>query len=139
MNMPIYTFECPDGSRFTKRLSMADYEAIKSGKKALLDSDDNELKLVFDPGRVSFTLKDGESGGWPTRTSKERKFRRRRYKEMGRRQDEHAPKTRLVPNHGGQLADKWEDVQDHVRTTDGEAAAMTYDHLVAGERQGVTR
>jgi hypothetical protein len=136
--MPIYTFECPDGTRLTKRLSMADYEAIKAGEKALVDDDDNELKLVFDPGQVSFTLKDGESGGWPTRTSKERKFRRRRYDEMGRRQRDHAPKTRLVPNHGGKLADRWSDVQDHVRSTDGEVAAATYDHLVANERQGAS-
>lgn len=132
--MPVYTFECPDGARFTMRMSMADYQAIRAGDKTLLDDDDNELKPVFDPGRVSFTLKDGESGGWPSRTNKERKYRRRRYREMGRRQDEHAPKTRLVPNYGGKLADKWADVQDHVRTTDGEVAAMTYDPLVAQEK-----
>ncbi len=131
--MPIYTFKNHDGKLFSKRLSMADYEAIQAGGKALVDDDDNELELVFNPGRVGFTLKDGESGGWPSRTSKELKFRRRRYDEMGRRQKEHAPKTRLVPNHGGQLADKWADVQDHVHTTSGAAAAATYDQLVAKE------
>ncbi len=131
--MPNYTFKNHDGKLFSKRLSMTDYEAIQAGEKALVDDDNNELKLVFNPGRVSFTLKDGESGGWPTRTSKERKFRRRRYKEMGRRMKDHAPKTRLVPNHGGQLADKWADVQDHVHTTSGAAAASTYDQLVAKE------
>lgn len=136
--MPIYTFECHDGSRFTHKLSIAEYVSIRDGKKVLLDEADNELKLVFDPGSVSFTLKDGETGGWPSRTSKERAYRRERYKEMGRRQDAHAPKTRLVPNHGGQLADKWADVQDHVRTTKGEAAAISYEHLVTKERQGVS-
>ena len=139
MKMPTYTFECPDGSRFTKRLSMSDYEAIKVGEKAIVDDEDNELKLVFNPGQVAFTLKDGESGGWPSRVNRERKYRTRRYKEMGKRQDDHAPKTRLVPNFGGKLADKWSDVQDHVRTEKGEVAAMTYDRLVSRERQGVSR
>jgi len=134
--MPVYTFECPDGTRFSHRLSITEYKAIRDGDKVLLDDDNNELRLVFDPGSVSFTLKDGETGGWPSRTSKERAYRAQHYEEMGRRQRDHAPKTRLVPNHGGQLADKWADVQDHVRVTKGEAAAISYDHLVAKERAG---
>jgi len=131
--MPIYTFKNPDGKLFSKRLSISDFEAIQSGESVLVDDNDVELELVFNPGQIGFTLKDGESGGWPSRTSKERKFRSRRYDEMGRRQKDHAPKTRLVPNHEGKLADKWADVQDHVQTTDGPVAAATYDHLVAKE------
>ena len=131
--MPIYTFKNSAGKLFLRRLSIADFESIQAGEKALVDENDVELELVFNPGQIGFTLKDGESGGWPTRTNKERKFRSRRYDEMGRRQKEHAPKTRLVPNYGGQLADKWSDVQDHVRTTDGPIAATTYDRFVAKE------
>ena len=134
--MPIYTFEKPDGTRFFRRLSMADYDAIKAGDKALVDDDGHELKIVFDPGKPSFNFKDGESGGWPSKVSKERKLRGRRYDEMGRRMKEHAPKTRLIPNYGGKLADKWADVQDHVRTEKGLAAAMTYDPVVAKEKAG---
>jgi len=136
--MPIYTFKNSDGKLFSKRLSMTDFEAIQAGEKALVDDNDVELELVFNPGRVGFTLKDGESGGWPSRTSKERKFRSRHYDEMGRRMKEHAPKTRLVPNHEGQLADRWSDVQDHVHTTKGAEAASTYDRLVTKERQGAS-
>jgi hypothetical protein len=136
--MPVYTFECPDGTRFTHRLSIAEFKAIRDGEAVLLDEDDNDLRLVFDPGKISFTLKDGESGGWPSRTSKERAYRRQRYEEMGQRQRDHAPRTRLVPNHKGNIADKWADVQDYVRTTKGEAASISYDRLVAKERQGDT-
>lgn len=132
--MPIYTFECPDGSRLQKRLSLADFEAVRIGEKALVDDQDNELKLVFDPGAISFTLKDGESGGWPSRTNRERVYRERRYREMGVRQDRHAPKTKLIPNYEGKITDRWSDVQDHVRSVKGEAAAMTYDPLVAKEK-----
>jgi hypothetical protein len=131
--MPIYTFRCPDGGILRTRLSIADYEAIKEGEKTLLDDNDEELELLFDPGQVGFILSDGVSGGWASKVHKENKYRSRHYEEMGRRQEAHAPRTRLVPNHNGKIADKWADVQDHVHTTKGEVAAATYDHLVAQE------
>lgn len=137
--MPIYTFRCPDGGILRQRMSIAAYEALKSGEKVLLNEDDEELKLLFDPGTVGFVLKDGISGGWSSKADKENKYRKRRYEEMGRRQRDHAPRTRLVPNHGGKLAGKWADVQDHVHTTKGAAAAATYDRLVTEESRGTTR
>ena len=137
--MPIYTFRCPSGEILRRRMSIADYEAIKEGEKTLLDENDEELELLFDPGTVGFVLKDGESGGWMSKAHKESKYRKQRYEEMGRKQRDHAPRTRLIPNHGGKLAEKWSDVQDHVHTTKGAAAASTYDRLVAQESRGTTR
>lgn len=134
--MPIYTFRCPSGEVLRQRMSIADYEAVKAGDKILLDDDDNELELVFDPGRVGFVLKDGVSGGWMSKAHKENEYRKKRYAEMGRRQRDHAPRTRLVPNYGGKLADKWSDVQDHVHSTKGATAASTYDKVVAEESRG---
>lgn len=134
--MPIYTFRRSDGEILRQRLSIADYKAIKSGEKALLDEDDEELELLFDPGQVGFVLKDGISGGWMSKVYKEKEYRKKRYSEMGRRQRDHAPRTKLVPNFGGKLADKWADVQDHVHTTKGAGAAATYDRLVAEESRG---
>jgi hypothetical protein len=131
--MPIYTFERPDGKRFPKRLSFGDYEDIKSGEKRLVDDDGNELSLVFDPGQVGFVLKDGVSGGWVSKANKENNYRKAHGQEMSRRQRDHVFKTRLVPNFGGKTAHSWRDVQDHARTTKGEASAATYDHLVAQE------
>lgn len=134
--MPIYTFRRSDGEILRQRMSIADYEAIKTGTKILLDEDDNELELLFDPGQVGFVLKDGISGGWMSKAHKENAYRKKRHAEMGRRQRDHAPRTRLVPNHGGKLADKWSDVRDHVHSTKGAAAASTYDRLVAEESRG---
>jgi hypothetical protein len=134
--MPIYTFRKPDGQILRHRMSISDYASIKSGEKILLDEDDSPLELVFDPGNVNFVLQDGESGGWMSKAHKENAYRKKHYAEMGRRQKEHAPRTRLVPNYEGKLADKWSDVQDHVHQEKGAAAAATYDHLVAKEGRG---
>lgn len=131
--MPRYTFESPDGQRFTHRLSFADFKAIQAGEKKLLDDDDNELKLVFDPGAVGFVMKDGVSGGWPSKTAKERAYRQNRSGVMAKRERDNVFKPRLVPNYEGKEAHSWADVQDHVHTTDGAAAASTYNHLVAKE------
>lgn len=131
--MPIYTFRRPDGQTFTKRLSFQDFHAIQAGDKVLMDDDDNELELVFNPGAVGFVLKDGESGGWPSKAAKENKYRRGHRKVMAKRERDHVFKSRLVPNYKGREAHNWADVQDHVRTEKGKAAASTYDRLVSQE------
>jgi hypothetical protein len=135
--MPIYTFRCPDGQIFRQRLSIADYESVKAGEKTLLDENDNALELIFDPGSIGFVLKDGISGGWMSKAYKENAYRRHRYVEMGQKQKDHAFKTRLVPNYKGEIADRWSDVRDHVRSTKGAVAAATYDNYVNKERLGV--
>ena len=134
--MPNYTFQRSDGSLMTKRLSFAEYDSIKSGEMKLVDGDDNELLLIFNPGDVKFILKDGESGGWASKALKENKFRQEHRQVMARRERDHAPKTRLVPNFGGKLAHTWADVRDHVMTTKGAASASTYDRLVKKEQAG---
>lgn len=137
--MPNYTFQRPDGSFMAKRLTFAEYESIKNGEMKLVDGEDQELKLVFNPGDVKFVLKDGESGGWASKSMKENKYRQERRQVMTKREKDHAPKTKLIPNFGGKEAHSWADVRDHVRTTKGEASASTYDRLVKAEQSGVTR
>lgn len=136
--MPTYTFKTPEGELLTKRLSFADYDAVQSGEKVLTTESGQTLELVFDPGTVGFVLKDGESGGWAGKALKENKYRAGRSHEMARRERDHAPKTRLIPNFEGQEAHSWADVQDHARVTRGEVSASTYDHLVAGETKGAS-
>jgi hypothetical protein len=136
--MPTYTFRNPvSGDVLTKRLSFKDYEAVKAGEKSLVAEDGTELEIVFDPGTVGFVLKDGVSGGWASKALKENQYRRERTAAMTRREKDHVFKSRLVPNYQGKEADKWADVQDHVRTVKGETSAQTYNHLVAREK-GVT-
>ncbi len=134
--MPTYTFQKSDGTLLSKRLTFAEYDSIKSGSMKLVDEADNELVPVFSPGDVQFILKDGESGGWASKAMKENHYRREHRQVMARREKDHAPKTRLIPNFGGKLAHTWADVRDHVQTTKGSAAASTYDRLVAKEQTG---
>lgn len=131
--MPLYTFERPDGTRVRHRLSFKDYESLKSGENALVDTDETLLKLVFDPGDVGVVLKDGPSGGWASKTMTERKARASWREELGRREREHVFKPKLVPNYAGQEANSWSDVKDHVRSTVGLDQAKTYDKLVKKE------
>jgi len=82
---------------------------------------------------VKFVLKDGESGGWASKSMKENKYRQERRQVMTKRERDHAPKTRLIPNFGGKEAHSWADVRDHVQSVKGAASAATYDRLVAQE------
>lgn len=132
--MPMYTFQNPDGSTFSHRLSFAEYEEVKAGTMKLVSPEGETLSLVFDPGSIGFVMKDGQSGGWVSKSMKEQKYRHARSLEMARREKDHVFKNRLVPNYNGQEAHNWGDVRDHVRSTKGEAAAKTYDRLVTKEK-----
>lgn len=134
--MPNYTFQRPDGSLLSKRLSFSEYDSLVAGEVKLVDENDQELKLVFNPGDVKFVLKDGESGGWASKAIKENKYRQERRQTMTRRERDHAPKTKLIPNFGGKEAHSWADVRDHVRSVKGVESASTYDRLVRKEQQG---
>jgi len=133
--MPIYTFKrASDDAIISKRLSFSAYEEVKSGARAVVDELGEPLEIVFNPGDVGFVLKDGVSGGWASKTGKEKKYRIARNQEMARREKDHVFKSRLVPNYQGQEASSWADVRDHVRSTKGEFSASTYEPLVAKER-----
>mgnify|MGYP001601558836 FL=1 len=134
--MPAYTFQRPDGTLLTKRLSFAEYDSLTKGEVKLVDEKDQELKLIFNPGDVKFVLKDGESGGWASKAMKENKYRAEHRNTMARRERDHAPKTKLIPNFAGREAHSWADVQDHVHTTRGPESASTYDRLVRKEQAG---
>jgi hypothetical protein len=136
--MPTYTFKSPSGQTFTRRLSFSDFDAIKAGEKSIVDDAGEVCELVFAPGDVGFVLKDGVSGGWASKAGKENTYRRARRAEMTRRERDHAPKTRLIPNYQGQEAQSWGEVRDHVRGEKGALSASTYDSLVTKEQQGAS-
>ena len=131
--MPNYTFQRPDGTYISKRLSFAEYDSLVAGEVKLVDENDQELTLVFNPGDVKFVLKDGESGGWASKALKENKYRVARRQTMAQRERDHVFKSRLVPNFGGKEASSWADVRDHVRSVKGVESASTYDRLVRAE------
>lgn len=128
--MPLYTFSTVDGQSVNRKLSFVDYEKVRAGDMQLTDDSGKPLTLSFDPSAVAFVMKDGESGGWATKALKESKYRQERSQKMAAKEKDHVFKSRLVPNHEGQEAGSWKDVQDHVRSTAGETAAKTYDSLV---------
>lgn len=132
--MPMYTFVKSDGETVSKRLSFTQYEACKANGSTLTDKDGSVLQLVFDPGSLGFVLKDGASGGWMTKASKESQYRQARSVAMAKKERDHVFKSTLVPNYNGQEAHSWSDVRDHVRSVSGKAAAGTYDALVSKEK-----
>jgi hypothetical protein len=67
---------------------------------------------MFDPSDVNFVLKDGESGGWVSKSQRENKYRAARSRTMDRRTRDHVKPNKLIPNYNGQVASSWKEVQD---------------------------
>lgn len=151
--MPLYTVRCQVCERESaQRLSFSEYDAVKAGTREVTCADaecGGWGTIVFDPGDVAFVLKDGPSGGFTSKASKENAYRKRRGVVMDRRMRDHAPKTTLQPNFGGALTGNWktakeaayETTYDTVKQEHGaqvaaqaaQASASTYDPLVKGE------
>ena len=142
--MPTYATRCETCQKnHDVRLSFSDYDAVKLGTKNLECSTcHGAVNLVFSPGKVSFVLKDGESGGWVSKAMKENKYRSARQGVMERRQRDHAPNPKLVPNFAGEQTGTWADARQAAfdkaltETQDVSAAreaSATYDSLVKQE------
>lgn len=135
------------------KLTFAEYDKAKEGGFDLTCSAcGGWAQIVFDPGNVSFVLKDGESGGFTSKAAKENAFRRKHNAVMDKRQRDHAPRTTLQPNFGGALTGNWktareaayETTYDRVKEEHGtetaqqaaQESAQTYDPLVTREVSG---
>lgn len=139
--MPLYSTRCDGcGATHELRLSFQDYDSVKLGTKLLeCSACQGRVGLVFDPGDVKFVMKDGESGGWASKAVRENAFRAKRHTVMGKRQADHAPKTRLLPNFAGEQTESWKEARSLAfdtaltETKDLSAAreaSSTYDSLV---------
>lgn len=132
--MPVYTFQRPSDGACTKRkLTFDEFDLIKAGHYTVTDEEGETLKLSFDPKKINFTLKDGPSGGWVSKSMRENKYRQERASVMAQREKDHVFKTRLVPNLDGKEAHSWKDVRDEVHHKKGALAASTFDRHVAQE------
>jgi hypothetical protein len=154
--MPSYSTRCKTCSKPADvRLSFAEYDEAQAGTLSIscgYPGCGGASEIVFDPGEVSFVLKDGESGGWVSKAGKENAFRARHRKVMEKREKDHVFKSRLQPNHGGMMTHTWKDARDaayestfdkikqeHGSQTAQQAAsesAKTYDPLVSREVSG---
>lgn len=142
--MPLYATRCEScSSTQSQKLTFSDYELVQGGQKTLSCKDcGGNVSLVFAPGDIKFVLKDGESGGWVSKAMKENKYRAARQGVMERRQRDHAPNPKLVPNFAGETTQSWAEAQRYAyekaytETQDVSAAqeaSKTYDPLVKQE------
>lgn len=142
--MPLYETRCQDCQTVASRkLSFQVYESVTEGRSRLSCMGcGGQLDLVFSPGDVRFVLKDGESGGWISKAMKENKYRAARQGVMERRQRDHAPNPKLVPNFAGETLGSWSEARQaaydkaYQETKDVSAAreaSSTYDPLVKQE------
>lgn len=128
--MPLYSTRCEScGESASIRLSFVNYESVKLGVKTLeCASCHGKVGLSFNPGNVSFVLKDGESGGFQSKALKENTWRAKHRVEMARRERDHVFKTKLIPNFAGQETENWREAQETARKHGNDTG--TYDPLV---------
>jgi hypothetical protein len=132
--MPKYTFSC-DTHEFSVIMTFSRYDSVKAGDSGVLCTECGEpAHPVFDPGNISANFKEGVTGGWASKTLKEKENRARRWDRIGQKQKDHVRPNALVPNHEGVMHDRWSDIQDHVRVTKGDTEASTYDPFVKKEK-----
>lgn len=152
--MPTYTVQCQGcQARGHQKFTFIEYDEIKSGKSTLTCPNcQGVASLCFNPGNVNFVLKDGESGGWVSKATKENAFREKHNKVMDRRQRDHARRTTLQPNFGGKLTGTWKTAKEAaydatydtvkqefgsgIATQAAQASAGTFDPLVKKEVSG---
>ncbi len=150
----LYTVQCQVCQKQgVQKLTFAEYDEAKAGTRDVpCPHCGGWASIVFDPGNVTFVLKDGASGGFTSKAAKENSYRRRRGVEMDRRQRDHAPRTTLQPNFGGGLTGNWKTAKDaayearydevkqehgpQVAAQAAQESAKTYDPLVSKEVSG---
>lgn len=110
--MPTYEMVCDSCSKKTETvLTYAEYDMVEEGLKPLCSCGGSK-SIVFSPGHISFTLRDGESGGWASKADKERAYRAKRNAYLGKRNKENVAPTPLVPNYQGVEAASWSEARD---------------------------
>ena len=130
--MPTYQVDCLEcGTTRDQRLSYSDYDAVQAGTKTLTCNNCGlEAKIGFAPGNLGFVLKEGESGGWATKSIKESAYRKKRRDEVAKKEKDHVFKASLQPNFDGVETGTWKEAQELARKEKGEASASTYEPLV---------
>lgn len=134
--MPTYQVDCMEcGESHDQRLSFSEYDQVKAGTKPLACKTCGlPAKIAFRPGNLGFILKEGESGGWASKSIKENAYRARRRDVMAKKEKDHVFKASLQANYEGTETGSWKEAQELARNEKGDAAASTYDPLVKQEQ-----
>lgn len=135
--MPTYQFSCPScSSKSNLKLTFEAYQEVRSGTHTELCSQCNEtMNLDFAPGDLKMVMKEGPSGGWESKASKERKFREARYAHMGKKQRDNHFVATLQPNYQGEETGTWRGAQEAARKDKGDEVAAQYTPLVEQEKK----
>jgi len=112
--MPMYRTQCAKCQKVEeRRLTFQQYDAVKAGTTLTCSGEcGGQVGLVFDPTDVSFVLKDGESGGWVSKATKENSYRAKRRTVMAQRERDHVRPNKLQPNFQGKPAASWAEAKD---------------------------
>ena len=111
--MPTYSVLCSEcGHIEDKKMTFSDYDRIKEGL-LLLECPQCTcgMELNFDPGAVTFVLKDGPSGGWASKAVKENTYRAKHRLDVEKKERDHVFKNKLIPNITGQETGTWREAQ----------------------------
>ena len=134
--MPTYQVECQDCGRVEdRRLTYSEYDQVKAGSKPMSCAGCGKpAQLGFAPGALGFILKEGESGGWASKSIKENAYRKARIPLLTKRRKDHVRTSKLQPNYKGVETGTWKEAQEAARSDKGNAAASSYVPLVSKER-----
>jgi len=134
--MPTYQIECYECGMITdQRLTFYEYDRVKSGQSTIQCKNCGlSAQIGFSPGTLGFVMKEGESGGWASKSLKENAYRKKRRLEMARREKDHVFKSTLQPNFDGVETGSWREAQELARKEKGEGSASTYEPLVKKEQ-----
>lgn len=134
--MPSYQVKCHAcGQVSERRLTFSEYDQVKAESLKLVCTTCGEQSVALEfspPSNLGFILKEGESGGWASKSLKENAYRSRRSKTMERKQRDHVKTPKLVPNYKGEEVGSWKEAQEVARQEKGDLSASTYDPLVKG-------
>lgn len=130
--MPTYQIECHEcGTVQDQKLTFSQYREIKQGTHSInCSSCGLEAQIGFAPGNLGFVLKEGESGGWASKSIKENAYRQKRRKALAKKEADHVFKSTLQPNYDGVETGTWKEAQELARKEKGNSSAKTYDPLV---------
>jgi hypothetical protein len=133
--MPTYQIECYEcGSVVDQHLTFSEYDKIKSGESGIQCHNCGlPAGIGFSPGKIKFILKEGESGGWASKSIKESSYRKKRRIELARRERDHVFKPSLQPNYKGVETGSWVEAREMARNDKGNTSASTYNNLVKSQ------
>lgn len=148
--MPIYNIKCKQCGQIKERkFTFEQYKQMKERELTVVCDCGGAYQIEFDPSGVGFVLKDGESGGWVSKASKENAYRANRRQVLTRRERAHVSPKKLVPNFQGQVTETWKEAKDFAYQTkydelkgekgiiaandEAKKSATTYDRYVQQE------